>query len=245
MTGMTIKELAEMAGISYQWLHKIDVDLPDDQKLLAKSANGAKYDPAFFVQRWVDYRLRKQNEEVPEDGSTDRQFAMTRKELAALAGYSYQQLYNIDCELPNGLKLFEMSEDGKKCSLALFVQRWAKYNYNRGADLEDLSLDEVRAQHEQVKKEKTQLQVAKMRGELVDVEEVRLLWANIANNIMQNMIRLPSSIAPQVQMMDNVELIAGIIDREIREVLTALANTPLPEEAADEPDTEEQEEDEE
>lgn len=35
-----------------------------------------------------------------------------------------------------------------------------------------------------------------------------------------------------VQMMDNVELIASIIDEEIRKILEEIAETPLPEYAA-------------
>lgn len=169
--------------------------------------------------------------------------AMTKKELATLAGYSYRQLYNIDRDLPQEKKLFVESEGGKY-DLAIFVQRWVEYNVNReAADVDDL--DTVKARHEIVKTEKTELEVARMRGQLIDVQDVRRLWGDIANTVMQNLIHLPSKLAPMLRMEDNTERIAAVIDEGIRGALNALAETPLPDYAADDYAEEESEEDEE
>lgn len=158
------------------------------------------------------------------------EITLTRKELATLAGYSYRRLYDIDKELPKGKKLFEKCEDGKY-DLAIFVQRWVDYSVNK-KETDDISLEEAKTLHERVKIEKSQLEVAKMRGELVDVNEVRQLWGTVANTVVQNMIRLPGKIAQQVYMLDNMELVMGIIEKEIRAVLETIADTPLPDEAA-------------
>lgn len=165
--------------------------------------------------------------------------AMTKKELANIAGYSYRQLYNIDRDLPEGSKLFVESEGGKY-DLAVFVQRWVEYNANR-EKAEAGSLDDAKREHEIVKMRKTELEVAKMEGTLVDVDEVRRLWGGIAANVMQKMILLPSKIAPQVVDMGSIQVIQAIVDKEIREVLNEIADTPLPEtdadgEGADEPE---------
>ena len=124
----------------------------------------------------------------------------------------------------------------------LFIQRWVDYNVNKGASQEEKTLDEVRAIHEQIKTQKTELEVAKMRGELVSVEDVRRLWGGIASTVMQNMIRLPSKVAPQVIMMDNPDVIGGIIDKEVRDVLCAIADTPVPDGTSGEEADEEKEE---
>ena len=68
--------------------------------------------------------------------------------------------------------------------------------------------------------------------------EVKRLWGEIANTVMQNLIHLPSKLAPMLTMMDNTDVIADIIDREIRTVLEALSETPLPEGAAAQQDEE-------
>lgn len=154
----------------------------------------------------------------------------TKKELASIAGYTYRRLYDIDMGLPENGKLFVKGEGGKY-DLAIFVQRWVKYNVDTET-ADEASLDEVKAIHERVKTRKTELEVAHLEGKLVDVQDVRKLWATVANTVMQNMLRLPSKIAPQVTMMENIEIIAGIIDAEVRDALMNIADTPLPEEAA-------------
>lgn len=157
---------------------------------------------------------------------------MTKKELASLAGYTYRRLYDIDRELPQGKKLFVPNESGKY-DTAQFVQNWVRYNVdNNNGD--DLTLDDAKTIHEKVKTRKTELEVAKMEGNLVDVIDIKRLWGNIANTVMQNMTRLPSKIAPMVVSMQNIEVVTSIIDDEIRKVLTQISETPLPSYTKDE-----------
>ena len=164
---------------------------------------------------------------------------LTKKELANIAGYTYRRLYDIDRDLPPERKLFVLGEGGKY-DLALFVQRWVDYNVNIETDHIE-NLDVVKARHEAIKIEKTELEVARMRGALIDVQDVKRLWADIANNVKQNMIHLASKIAPMLRMMDNTEVIANLIDTEVRKTLTDISNTPLPSYAADETESGEEE----
>lgn len=167
--------------------------------------------------------------------------SMTKKELASIAGYTYRRLYDIDRDLPEGKKLFVEGEDGKY-DLAIFVQKWVDYNVDHETP-DSADLDVVKAKHEIVKTEKTQLEVDRLRGRLIDINDVKYLWGNIANTVMQNMLRLPSKLAPMLKMMENPEEIALIIDEEVRKVLTEIAETPLPDYAN--MDTEEGDDDEE
>ena len=169
---------------------------------------------------------------------------LTKKELASIAGYTYRRLYDIDRDLPEGKKLFVQGEGGKY-DLAIFVQKWVEYNVANEVsdDWQDLEL--VKAKHEVVKTQKTELEVARMRGQLIDVQDARRLWGDIANTVTQNLIHLPSKLAPMLLMMDNVDLIRSIIDEEIRKILTEIADTPLPEYAStDIADTEDEDEEE-
>ncbi len=157
--------------------------------------------------------------------------SLTKKELASVAGYTYRQLYNIDRDLPPERKLFVESEGGKY-DLAVFVQRWVEFNIDRET-ADEADLDAVKARHEVVKIKKTELEVARMRGQLVDVLDVKRLWADIVSTVTQNLIRLPSKLAPMLRMEDSQERIAAVIGDGIREVLNALADTPLPDYAAE------------
>nr|DAH46319.1 MAG TPA: Protein of unknown function (DUF1441) [Caudoviricetes sp.] len=167
---------------------------------------------------------------------------LTKKELATIAGYTYRRLHDIDMGLPENGKLFVKGEGGKY-DLALFVQRWVQYNVDNETG-DDQTLDKVKAKHEIVKTRKTELEVARLEGKLVDVYEIRRLWGGVANTVMQNMLRLPSKVSPRLVMMKDVEMIASIIDGEIRDTLMQISETPLPLEAASEETDEEESEEE-
>jgi len=152
---------------------------------------------------------------------------LTKKELATVAGYSYRRLYDIDMGLTDSEKLFVKGEGGKY-DLALFVQRWVKYNQSQSAGHGDKSLDEVKAEHEFVKMKKTQLEVERLEGRLVDVEEIKTLWGNLASRVMNAFLKLPSKIAPRLVMLGSVSAIRDILDGEIRGTLSDIADTPLP-----------------
>lgn len=165
---------------------------------------------------------------------------LMQKELAELVGKTDRQIRNIDRDQDDGRKLLVKGEDGKY-DAAVFVQRWVSLQVERITEgMEDL--DAVKARHEIVKTEKTTLEVQRMRGELIDVHDLRKAWGDVANTVMQGMIHLPSTIAPMVQGLDNVEVIGSIIDAEIRRVLNAIAKTPLPDYAAGAEETPEAEE---
>ena len=118
-----------------------------------------------------------------------------------------------------------------------------EYNVNNEiSDTDDL--DVVKARHEVIKTQKTELEVARLRGQLIDVQDVKRLWGDIANTVTKNLIHIPSKVAPMVQMMENPEIIAEIIGAEIRKALEAVAETPLPAYAAENENEEEGDEEE-
>ena len=128
---------------------------------------------------------------------------MTKKELAQIAGYTYRRLYDIDRDQPQEKKLFVESEGGKY-DLAIFVQRWVDYNVNNEASEVD-DLDTVKARHEVVKTQKTELEVARMRGQLIDVQDVKRLWGDIANTV----IRTGATIAKSATGEVSVNVVSG------------------------------------
>lgn len=169
--------------------------------------------------------------------------ALTKKELATVAGYSYRRLHDIDMDLPGQKKLFVPSEDDpKKFDLALFVQRWVAYNKDT-AEEENEELSVVKAQHERVKKEKTEIEVARMKGEYAEITEVQRLWGNLATIVRGRFVNLARKLAPALVMIDNPDRIEAIIDRDVRDALSLIANTPLPgEENYQTPDEEDEDE---
>lgn len=155
--------------------------------------------------------------------------AMTKKELASLAGYTYRRLYDIDRLLPEDKKLFVKAVDEKgnkaeRYDAATFVQRWVDYRVGEDGGT-NKDLDRVRTEHEKIKTRKTELEVAKMEGTVVPIDQVRAEWARIAHTAMQAMMTLPGKLAPRLIEMENAEAIGGIIEQEVRAALTALSET--------------------
>lgn len=163
--------------------------------------------------------------------------SLTAKDLANAAGYTYQQMHNIDKDLPDDKKLFVRSEAGKY-DLAMFVQRWTEYNVQKAKGSAEKDLDAIKAEHEEVKMEKTRLEVDRMIGRLVDAEDVKRAWGEIVHNTTQALINLPRKTAPALVMMENVEAIAAIIDKEITGALMNLSKTEINQEDFDDAEAE-------
>lgn len=153
---------------------------------------------------------------------------MTKKELASVAGYTYRRLYDIDRELSKEKKLFVESEGEKgKYDLALFVQHWLEYNLQKEKD-EYNDLKAIKARHEVVKTQKTELEVEKLRMQLISVDDVRQLWGDVITTVTKNMIHLSSRVAPLLIMQGNTEVISEIIDEEVRRILSDITEAPVP-----------------
>lgn len=153
---------------------------------------------------------------------------MTKQDLSELTGLSYRQIFNINKKLVEaGRDSLFVRGDGDGYDLATFVRRWIDYRVE--AETENAGdLEAVKAAHEAVKMRKTQLEVDRMENSLVEAREVRRVWGDIANAVMQNLLRLPGTLAPQLSGMENTDLITSLLDSEIRKVLTALSDLPLP-----------------
>lgn len=172
--------------------------------------------------------------------------ALTKKELASLAGYSYQRLHTLDLALEKDRKLFVTSEtDPKKYDLATFVQRWAAYNA-QAAEQESEELNTIKARHEAVKMEKTKIEVAKLKGEYVSINELAPIWTQIAATVADRFNGMPAKLAPSLVMIGDPDIIEAAIEREVRDAMNLLSGMPTPETAeAEEEEAAEPEEDEE
>lgn len=168
--------------------------------------------------------------------------AMTKKELASIAGYTYQRLHTIDTALPRDKKLFVISEaNAKKFDLAIFVQRWVAYN-TQMAEEENEELSAIKARHEAVKMEKTKIEVSRLKGEYVSINELAPLWSHIAATVAERFNNLATKLAPSLVMIGDPEIIEEKIEREVRDAQSLLAAMPLPGMAEETDDAEDRDE---
>ncbi|WP_062018064.1 hypothetical protein [Aureimonas sp. AU4] len=81
-------------------------------------------------------------------------------------------------------------------------------------------LNEARARAARATAAKAELQTAKLRGELLEVANVRAAWADIAHTIRAGMLAIPGRLSGQGVDVATVRL----VDAEIRAALETLSN---------------------
>ncbi len=157
---------------------------------------------------------------------------LTKQELAELAGYTYRQLHNIDTGLREAGKpgLFPEKGEGGKYDARDFVQRWVEYKVS-ASQVGDEDLETIKARHEKVKMAKSEIQLALMRGDVVDANQTVKLWTDIATSVRTRMLNIPKKLAPQLVMVGDAQIIEANLETAIREGLELIAQTPLPQAA--------------
>jgi phage terminase Nu1 subunit (DNA packaging protein) len=228
---LTQKQLASLAGLSIARLQQINQSLPETQKLFVKGEK--EYKANVFVQQLCAYKYAAGQEKAQRN--------LTQQDMADLVDMSLRRLQQIDSKLPEGEKLF-VKKDGQT-DAATFFQNWVAYSVSCAIEESGkLDLDQVRAQHELKKMEKTELNLLIQRGQLVNAEDVRALWGDIVTTVRHRMLSIPTSLAPRLTMLEDKTEIQAIISREIRAALEMIAKCRLPQAAVADEESEDAEE---
>lgn len=114
---------------------------------------------------------------------------------------------------------------------------------------EQKSLDEIRADHEMWKMQKTKLAVRLMEGKLHRAEDVERVWTQSAAAVRSRLLGIPVKAAPEVAGMEDAGQIQKVLQREVAEALNEIASydpadfaDPLPLEDEEEDGEDSQEE---
>ena len=91
------------------------------------------------------------------------------------------------------------------------------------AEAKPLSLMQAQLKHELAKASKTEFEVAKLRGILVDAEEAAIEWQRQILAARKHALQLPSKLAPKVAVESDVLICQHLIEREIRAMLSELS----------------------
>jgi len=108
--------------------------------------------------------------------------------------------------------------------LGVFIRNWVKYNVD-AATGDDKDLTAERAKHERIKAQKTELQVGVLQRDLIPARDVRRAWADVALAVRDRLLELPARVGQMLVMIKTAEHAASILDTEIREALTAVADS--------------------
>jgi hypothetical protein len=82
---------------------------------------------------------------------------------------------------------------------------------------------EAQRQHEWLKVQKEELALRERRGELLEKTEVEQEWGLLLTTFRNRLLLLPDKVAPRVCVMDDVLSCRVLLEREVREALSALS----------------------
>jgi hypothetical protein len=139
---------------------------------------------------------------------------ITAKDLGKIIGISERRVNQIVTEKHT----FDRELNGK-FDVAKCVEAYYHDLFHTGLDL-----DRERALHEIVKREKTELLVAKMKGELHEAADVEKALTDMVITFRNKILGIPSKVAPLLVGQKNIGKIREIIDKEVREALTELSD---------------------
>jgi hypothetical protein len=89
------------------------------------------------------------------------------------------------------------------------------------------SFTEAQRRREWLRVQREEMELQKRRGELAEIAEIEQVMGSIVSAVQTRMLILPGKIAPRVAATDNVLECASIIEREIKDALTALTEFRL------------------
>lgn len=87
-----------------------------------------------------------------------------------------------------------------------------------------LDKDEQQAMHEKVKREKSELQLKIMKGELHKSEDVEMVMTDMIANAKSKLLGIPSKAAPMVMGYKEIPKVQAVLQRLIEESLIDLSD---------------------
>ena len=92
-----------------------------------------------------------------------------------------------------------------------------------GGEPGQVSLAEAQLKHELAKTAKTELEVDRLKGILINAQEAAHVWGEMIVAARNRALLIPSKVAPKVAVISDVLGCQEILDREMRSFLTELS----------------------
>jgi hypothetical protein len=81
----------------------------------------------------------------------------------------------------------------------------------------------ARARREECRAEREEMDLRARKGELLEAGEVEKTWSQIITSVRARILLLPDKLSPRAAAVTDVLECRAMIDREVRELLTALS----------------------
>lgn len=144
---------------------------------------------------------------------------VNQKQLAQCLGISTRQVRNLRSE-----GMFQMKENTKGYVLENCIQEYINFKVNaemgRSASI---SKEHVQAQHEEVKKQISELKLRKLRRELHEAADVEAFLSDMLVRFKNRLLSLPAKMAMEVAGEKDVNVIIQSLTKGMYEALEELS----------------------
>lgn len=144
---------------------------------------------------------------------------VNQKELAQCLGISTRQVRNLRQE-----GMFQPVKGNRGYVLETCIQEYINYKVNaetgRGASV---SIERVKADHEEIKKNISALKLRKLRQELHEAADVEAFLSDMLTRFKNRLLSLPSKIAMQIAGEQDINTIVQALTKGFREALEELS----------------------
>lgn len=145
---------------------------------------------------------------------------VNQKELAQCLGISTRQIRNLRDE-----GMFRNVKGNRGYILETCVQEYINFKVNaemgKGASV---SIEKIKADHEEVKKNISALKLRKMRQELHEAADVEAFLADMLTRFKNRLLSLPSKIAMQIAGEQDINTIVRALTKGFHEALDELSD---------------------
>ena len=165
-------------------------------------------------------------------------YSVSKKSAAEFFGVSVQAL---DGWFTAGCPVAERDSSGRISSVDL--SEMARWRIDRAAADNGSELDRERTRLTKAQADKTELEVAELRAELVRTPLIEQHWQAMVAAMRAKVVSIPSKVAPQVAGPDDLNRVQELIQAVVFEALAEIAGDAFPDDvrkrlalAADESD---------
>lgn len=145
---------------------------------------------------------------------------VNQKELAQCLGISARQVRNLKSD-----GMFSHPQNSKGYQLEICIQEYIDFKINaemgRSASI---SKERIQAEHEEVKKQISELRLRKLRRELHEAADVEAFLSDMLIRFKNRLTAIPSKLAVRIAGEKDITQIEGIIRDEVYETLEELSH---------------------
>lgn len=150
------------------------------------------------------------------------QYLVPKKDAAAFFGVSVQAL---DGWFTRGCPIAEQDSHGRIKAVDLSAMaRWR-------VEKAEGNLDADRARLARAQAERTELELAELRGLVVRTDEVAAAWTNEIARARTRLLAMPNKLGPLCRSVPTDAAAAGLIEAEVLQALEELSKDGVPERA--------------